>query len=59
MYDVLQKRDTALEKYRAVIAENSNSPQADLARRYIKQAYKRSMIGGSAVAGLLGNFFLC
>jgi tetratricopeptide (TPR) repeat protein len=40
MYDVLQKRDTALEKYRAVIAENSTSNSADLARHYLKQAYK-------------------
>jgi hypothetical protein len=40
MYDILQKRDTAMEKYRAVIAENSGSPSADLARRYMKQAYK-------------------
>jgi tetratricopeptide (TPR) repeat protein len=40
MYDVLQKRDTALEKYKAVIAENSTSNSADLARHYLKQAYK-------------------
>ncbi len=40
MYDVLQKRDTAMEKYRAVVAENSASDSADLARRYMKQAYK-------------------
>jgi tetratricopeptide (TPR) repeat protein len=40
MYDVLQKRDTALEKYRAVVAENSASGSADLARRYMKEAYK-------------------
>ena len=40
MYDVLQKRDTALEKYRAVVAENSGSGPADLARQYMKQAYK-------------------
>jgi tetratricopeptide (TPR) repeat protein len=40
MYDVLQKRDTALAKYRAVIAENSVSGTADLARQYLKQAYK-------------------
>lgn len=40
MYDVLQKRDTALAKYRAVIAENSDSGVADLARHYMKQAYK-------------------
>jgi tetratricopeptide (TPR) repeat protein len=40
MYDVLQKRDTALEKYKAVIAENSGSNSADLARHYMKQAYR-------------------
>ena len=40
MYDVLQKRDTALEKYKAVIAENSATNSADLARHYMKQAYK-------------------
>lgn len=40
MYDVMQKRDTALEKYKAVIAENSTSNSADLARHYMKQAYK-------------------
>ena len=40
MYDVLQERDAALEKYRTVIAEDSSSGAADLARRYMKQAYK-------------------
>jgi hypothetical protein len=40
MYDLLQKRDTALEKYRAVIAEDSTSGEADSARHYLKQAYK-------------------
>jgi tetratricopeptide (TPR) repeat protein len=40
MYDVLQKRDTAMQKYKDVIAENSTSGSADLARRYMKQAYK-------------------
>jgi len=40
MYDVLQKRDTALEKYRAVFAETSTSNSAALARHYLKQAYK-------------------
>lgn len=40
MYDVLQKRDSALEKYRAVVAENSTSGSADLARHYMKEAYK-------------------
>ena len=40
MYDVLKKRDAAMEKYRAVVAENSSSDFADLARRYMKQAYR-------------------
>jgi len=40
MYDVLKNRNTALEKYRAVIAENSDSGQAELARHYMKEAYK-------------------
>jgi tetratricopeptide (TPR) repeat protein len=40
MYDLMKKRDTALEKYKAVIAENSATNSADLARHYMKQAYK-------------------
>lgn len=40
MYDLMQKRDAAMAKYRAVIAENSDSGSADLARQYLKQAYK-------------------
>ena len=40
MYDVLQKRDAALAKYRAVIAENSGSGPADMARQHMKQAYR-------------------
>lgn len=40
MYDVMQKRDSAVEKYKAVIAENSTTNSADLARHYMKQAYK-------------------
>jgi tetratricopeptide (TPR) repeat protein len=40
MYDVLQKRDAALQKYRTVIADDASSGAADLARRYMKQAYK-------------------
>ena len=39
MYDVLHKRDDAIGKYKAVIAENSGSGMADLARQYIKQPY--------------------
>jgi tetratricopeptide (TPR) repeat protein len=40
MYDVLQKRDAAMAKYRAVIAANSASEPAEQARQYLKQAYK-------------------
>ncbi len=40
MYDVLQKREAALEKYRTVIAQDSTSDAAGLARHYMKQAYK-------------------
>jgi tetratricopeptide (TPR) repeat protein len=40
MYDVLLKRDAAMEKYRTVIAEDSSSGAADLARHYMKTAYK-------------------
>ena len=40
MYDMLKKRDMAVAKYRAVIAENSGSGTADLARQYLKQPYK-------------------
>jgi tetratricopeptide (TPR) repeat protein len=39
MYDAMHRRDTALQKYQAVIAENSDSESAQLARRYMKQAY--------------------
>lgn len=39
MYDAMQKRDAALEKYRAVIAANSGTESAELARHYLKQAY--------------------
>src|ERR1017187_358499 len=40
MYDVLQERAAALEKYRTVIAEDPSSGAADLPRHYMKQAYK-------------------
>ena len=39
MYDAMHKRDAALERYKAVIAANSDTQSADLARRYMKQAY--------------------
>lgn len=40
MYDQLQKRDMAIKKYEAVVATNSGSPQADTARKRIKEAYR-------------------
>lgn len=39
MYDAMHKRDAALEKYKAVIAANSNTEMAEMARHYMKQAY--------------------
>ena len=39
MYDLMKKRDMALKKYETVIAEDSGSQPADLARRHIKEAY--------------------
>jgi tetratricopeptide (TPR) repeat protein len=39
MYDAMHKRDVALEKYKAVIAANSNTEMAETARHYMKQAY--------------------
>lgn len=42
MYDLLQKRELALKKYAAVVEVNSHSPQADVARKRIKEPYKGS-----------------
>ena len=42
MYDLLQKRDLALKKYAAVVEVNAHSPQADVARKRIKEPYKGS-----------------
>jgi len=39
MYDAMHKREAALEKYKAVIAANSDAQAAELARHYMKQAY--------------------
>lgn len=39
MYDAMHRRDAALEKYKAVIAANSDTASAELARHYMKQAY--------------------
>jgi tetratricopeptide (TPR) repeat protein len=40
MYDQLQKRDLAVQKYEAVLATNSGSPEADKARKRMKDAYR-------------------
>jgi tetratricopeptide (TPR) repeat protein len=40
MYDLLQKRDLAMKAYEAVLTGRADSGQADLARRYIKEAYR-------------------
>lgn len=40
MYDLLQKRDLAMQKYQTVLAGNANTSPADQARRYIREAYR-------------------
>ena len=40
MYDLMQKRDLAMKHYETVLAGNANTGPADLARRYIKEAYR-------------------
>jgi len=40
MYDLLQKRDLAMKKYEIVLAQNSSSPPAEQARKYIREAYR-------------------
>lgn len=40
MYDLLQKRDLAMKAYQTVLAGRTDSGQADLARRYIREAYR-------------------
>jgi tetratricopeptide (TPR) repeat protein len=40
MYDMLQKRDLALQKYETVLVEKASSPPAEQARRHIKEAYR-------------------
>jgi tetratricopeptide (TPR) repeat protein len=39
MYDALLRRDAALQKYQEVIAANSATESAEMARHYMKQAY--------------------
>jgi len=40
MYDLQQKRDLATRKYQAVIAANSTTPPADIARKRLKEPYR-------------------
>ncbi len=40
MYDMLQKRDLALAKYQAVIANGASTALADTARKRMKEAYR-------------------
>jgi Tetratricopeptide repeat len=40
MYDLLQKRDLALARYQAVIANGATTPPADMARKLMKEAYR-------------------
>ncbi len=40
MYDQLQKRDLAVQKYEAVVAVNSGNAEADKARKRIKDGYR-------------------
>ena len=40
MYDVLQKRDMAVKKYQAVVAEDGGTPVAEEARRLMREAYR-------------------
>jgi tetratricopeptide (TPR) repeat protein len=40
MYDMLQKRDLALARYQAVIADGASTSTAETARKRIKEAYR-------------------
>jgi Tetratricopeptide repeat len=40
MYDMLQKRDLAVEKYRQVVALNAKTPFAESANKYMREAYR-------------------
>jgi tetratricopeptide (TPR) repeat protein len=40
MYDLLQKRDLAMKKYEAVLAENGGTAPAEQARKHIREAYR-------------------
>lgn len=40
MYDVMNKRQEAVKRYQEVIASDSDSPRAELARKYLKDPYR-------------------
>lgn len=40
MYDLLQRRELAVQKYRAVITANASSAMADAARRHLQEPYR-------------------
>jgi tetratricopeptide (TPR) repeat protein len=40
MYDLLQQRERAMQKYESVIANNSESPKAEAARKNLKKPYR-------------------
>jgi tetratricopeptide (TPR) repeat protein len=42
MYDLLQKRDLALAKYRAVLAADASTAPAETARKRMKEAYREN-----------------
>ncbi len=42
VYDLLQKRDLALKKYQAVLTGDNNTPQAEAARKGMKEPYHGS-----------------
>jgi tetratricopeptide (TPR) repeat protein len=42
MYDLLQKRDLALAKYQAVVANDASTPPAETARKRMKEAYREN-----------------
>ena len=41
MYDVLKKRELAIQKYQAVVATNVNTAPAETARKRMKEAYRQ------------------
>ena len=42
MYDLLQKRDLALAKYQAVVANDGSTAPAETARKRMKEAYREN-----------------